>query len=107
MFLHAPSIATINPIAQPYIPAAAMAIRSQPALGSTSVRVIRESDASSTVVRNSLAGGGMPCLTHWHIWLCHMEVGRTLVLSPTQSTYSSEYVEWVLGLWPYAGHTIG
>jgi hypothetical protein len=27
----------------------------------------------------------MPCLTHWHIWLCHMEVGRTLVLSP--STY--------------------
>jgi hypothetical protein len=21
------------------------------------------------------------CLTHWHIWLCHMEVGRTLVLS--------------------------
>jgi hypothetical protein len=28
----------------------------------------------------------MPCLTHWHIWLCHMEVGRTLVLSP--STYN-------------------
>jgi hypothetical protein len=25
-------------------------------------------------------------LTHWHLWLCHMEVGRTLVLS--QSTYT-------------------
>jgi hypothetical protein len=23
----------------------------------------------------------MPCLTHWRIWLCHMEVGRTLVWS--------------------------
>jgi hypothetical protein len=31
---------------------------------------------------------GMPCLTHWRIWLCHMEVGRTLVvLSPR--TYQS------------------
>jgi hypothetical protein len=29
----------------------------------------------------------MPCLTHWHIRLCHMEVGRTLVLSP--STYNT------------------
>jgi hypothetical protein len=30
---------------------------------------------------------GMPCLTHWHIWLCHMEVGRTLVLSPSTYKY--------------------
>jgi hypothetical protein len=25
----------------------------------------------------------VPCLTHWHIWLCLMEVGNTLVLSPS------------------------
>jgi hypothetical protein len=29
------------------------------------------------------------CLTHWHIWLCHTEVGRTLVLSP--STYNNKH----------------
>jgi hypothetical protein len=30
----------------------------------------------------------MPCLTHWHIWLCHMEVGRTLILSPSTYIYT-------------------
>jgi hypothetical protein len=28
----------------------------------------------------------MPCVTCWHVWLCHKGSGRTLVLSP--STYS-------------------
>jgi hypothetical protein len=34
----------------------------------------------------------MPCLTHWHIWLCHMEVGRTLVLSPSTNK-STTYLD--------------
>jgi hypothetical protein len=33
-----------------------------------------------------------PCLTRWHIWLCHMEVGRTLVLNPSIITFHDYYI---------------
>jgi hypothetical protein len=35
-------------------------------------------------------GWDMPCLIHWHSWLCHAEVGRTLVSRP--SGYRSQGV---------------
>jgi hypothetical protein len=48
----------------------------------------------------------MPCLTHWHIWLCHMDVGRTLVLSPSTYKYVVDALSthWHIRLYvPYGG----
>jgi hypothetical protein len=45
---------------------------------------------STTPDRRKLVYGrrGIGCLTHWRIWLCHMDDGRPLVLSP--STYKAD-----------------